>query len=224
MITPLGERTTSEHARNSDRILLVPIGSFEQHGPHLPLTTDTQVAIAVCTDVALNNDVDIAPALPYSASGEHAGFAGLLSLGTEVTASLLTELIRSARGSWRGIVVVSGHGGNAEALERVARCADYEGDLVRVWLPSEVGGDPHAGATETSVMMTIAPDQVGELPEGVALKDDWLLVARREGVAGVSPSGVLGKPQLASTDQGWMTRRRWCGEVEALVREIRGGV
>jgi creatinine amidohydrolase len=199
--------------------LLLPVGSVEQHGSHLPLATDGVIATAIVSRVAAVVDVDVAPLFAYSASGEHQGFPGLLSLGTEATAFALTELVRSARSSWSGVVIVSGHGGNAEALAKVADLARHEGDHVAVWLPRAVGADPHAGATETSVAMALGMP-IGELPEGEALPATWATRIRTEGVRAVSSSGVLGYPRNATAATGEALLRQWVDEVVALVREI----
>ncbi len=104
--------------------------------------------------------VAVAPAVAYGASGEHAGFPGTLLVGHEVLAELLVELVRSARRSFAGVVLVSAHGGNEEALAAgEPRCA-ADGDDVLVWRPSRPGGDAHAGRTETSLMLAIDPGAV----------------------------------------------------------------
>src|SRR5215213_11251631 len=93
----------------------VPLGSVEQHGHHLPLGTDTAVACAVAE--AASGALDgalLAPALAYGASGEHEGFPGTISIGTEALTGLLVEFGRSAC-RWAGrVLVVNGHGGNLD--------------------------------------------------------------------------------------------------------------
>ena len=142
-------------------LLAVPLGSLEQHGPHLPLDTDTRIAVAVASGLVTRREgVALAPAVAYGASGEHAGFPGTLLLGHDVLADLLVELARSARRSFAGVVLVSAHGGNEEALAAVSlRCA-AEGDDVLVWRATTAGGDAHAGRTETSLMLAIDPSAV----------------------------------------------------------------
>ncbi len=79
-------------------VLAVPVGSTEQHGPHLPLSTDTDIAVALCDRLAAARpDVLVAPPVGYGASGEHAGFPGTLSIGLGALELLLIELGRSAR-------------------------------------------------------------------------------------------------------------------------------
>jgi mycofactocin system creatininase family protein len=101
-----------------------------------------------------------APAVPYGASGEHAAFAGTLLVNHVVLAEFLVELIRSARASFAGVVVVSGHGGNHEGLSLVSERCRADGDAVLVWPAAVPGGDAHAGRTETSLMLAIDPAAV----------------------------------------------------------------
>src|SRR3982750_1690980 len=99
--------------RSRQPIVAVPIGSTEQHGPHLPLDTDTRVAIAVATRVTASDPaLLVAPALAFGASGEHEGFAGTVSIGHEALNAVLVELGRSACRWAARLVFVNGHGGN----------------------------------------------------------------------------------------------------------------
>ncbi len=187
-------------------VLAVPLGSVEQHGPHLPLDTDTRIARAVAAGLAARRrDVTVAPALAYGASGEHAAFAGTLLIGHDVLADLLVELVRSARGSFAGIVFVSGHGGNADALASARRRSAGEGDDVCVWQAAPAGGDAHAGRTETSLLLAIDPSVVRlELAEPGCTEPIGSLLPRLrdEGVRPVSSNGVLGDPAGANADEG----------------------
>ncbi len=116
--------------------LLVPLGSTEQHGPHLPLDTDTRIATAVARGAGarLANDWLVAPAIAYGASGEHQDFAGTISIGTEALTLLLVEYGRSAACWANRLVFVNGHGGNADALTRAVSRLRAEGRDVG-WCP-----------------------------------------------------------------------------------------
>src|SRR5829696_8883635 len=144
-------------------LLVVPVGSTEQHGHHLPLGTDTAVACAVAEAAAdALPGALLAPALAYGASGEHEDFPGTVSLGTEAFTGLLVEYGRSA-GRWAGrVLLVNGNGGNLDALRAAVPLLRSEGRDV-AWFPCGVaGGDAHAGRTETSLMLHVEPGAVGE--------------------------------------------------------------
>lgn len=186
--------------------VVVPLGSVEQHGAHLPLGTDTAVAAAVAAGlVQLRPELLLAPAVPYGASGEHEGFPGTVSIGTPALTALLVELGRSA-GLWAGrLLVVNGHGGNLDALRAAVPLLREEGRDV-AWFPCGVpGGDAHAGRTETSLVLHVEPDAVrAELAEAgeTAPIGELLPRLRAGGVAAVSPNGVLGDPTGATADEG----------------------
>lgn len=206
----------------SGGILLIPAGSTEQHGPHLPVTTDTDIALAVATGAAgLESRLVVAPPVAYGSSGEHQGFAGTLSVGSEVTELILVELGRSASVDFAHVIVVSTHGGNASPLSRAMTRLAAEGHRVAAWSPSWPG-DVHAGRTETSLMLAIAPGRVrldraeagDRRPIGTLLP-----LLRRQGVRAISANGVLGDPSGATAGEGL---RLLAGAVDDLVDTARG--
>ncbi len=201
-----GATWTQVEATGGRCILALPLGSFEQHGPHLPLDTDTRIARATAAGLAqCRSDVAVAPAFSYGASGEHAGFPGTLVVGHGVLADLLTEIVRSARADFAGVVVVSAHGGNREALDLLQARSAAEGDDVLVWSAGVVGGDAHAGRTETSLLLAIDPDAVHlELAQAGCTEPLESLLPRLHavGVRPVSSNGVLGDPAGASAEEG----------------------
>jgi mycofactocin precursor peptide peptidase len=203
----LGDATWPEVAASERaRLLALPIGSLEQHGPHLPLDTDTRIAVELGLRLArARSDVMVAPAVAYGASGEHAGFPGTLLINHAVLADVLIELIRSAREAFRGVVLISTHGGNHEALSLVGERCRSDGEEALIWTATVPGGDAHAGRTETSLMLAIDPGTVRlELAEAgsTAPLDVLMPRLRAEGVRPISSNGVLGDPRGASADEG----------------------
>lgn len=186
-------------------VLLVPVGATEQHGPHLPLSTDTDLAVALSERAAeLDGRAVVAPALAFGSSGEHDGFAGTLSIGTLATEHVLVELARSASLHFSGLVMVSTHGGNLEALQKAVRALRSEGRSVEVFVPLW-GGDLHAGRTETSLMLAVAPERVDMTAATVGDRrpaSDLMPLLRQHGVRAVSDNGVLGDPTGASAEEG----------------------
>jgi mycofactocin precursor peptide peptidase len=188
------------------RVLLVPVGSVEQHGPHLPLDTDTRIAVAVASGAAAaREDVAVAPPVTFGASGEHAGFAGTLSIGTTALTQVLLELGRDASRDWQAMLLVNAHGGNRDAVDGALARLRAEGRRCGAFHVSPAGGDAHAGRTETALLLHLAPAAVrrdgaeaGETRPVSALMDRL----RRDGVRSVSANGVLGDPAGATSEEG----------------------
>ena len=198
----------------------MPVGSCEQHGPHLPLSTDTDVAVALCDALAAGrDDVLVAPAVAYGSSGEHAGFAGTLSIGQAALELLIVELVRSATDTFEHVVLVCGHGGNAEPLARAVATLQAESRDVLLHLP-RWDGDPHAGHVETSLQWHLDPARVARdrLVRGdTRALPDLLPLLRDGGVRAVTDTGVLGDATTASATAG---ERLFAGLVAALESEV----
>ncbi|HQY85387.1 MAG: mycofactocin biosynthesis peptidyl-dipeptidase MftE [Ilumatobacteraceae bacterium] len=225
MTKHLGRTTWSDHWKPTRRpLLVVPIGACEQHGPHLPLDTDTRIAVALAQSLADKydeGDLLVTPALGITASGEHASFPGTLSIGAAVMEQVIIELVRSADWS-AGVVLVNGHGGNRVAVEQAVRVLLAEQRRVLAWWPNIPGGDAHAGDTETSMMLALAPDlvrmhraEVGNTEPLANLLDEML----EGGVRAVSANGVLGDPRHASATHGRNTLTRLNIDLVAAVDE-----
>jgi creatinine amidohydrolase len=200
----IGPRTSPEAGGHP--LLLIPLGSTEQHGPHLPLDTDSRIAEAVARRAARECGAVVAPVLAYGASGEHAAFPGTLSIGTAALQHVLVELTRSARLSFESVVFINGHGGNHEAVQTAVGQLVDEGHRVASWSPKLLNErDAHAGQLETCVLLAIAPEVVHlELAErgNTTPIGELMPELRRGGVAAVSPNGVLGDPREASAPLG----------------------
>ncbi len=200
-MSDLGDATSPETAGAG--LVLVPIGSIEQHGPHLPLDTDTTIAVAVAQGVAAAlPGAWVAPAISYGSSGEHQSFTGTSSVGTEALTHVVVELTRSLRTWADRVVFVNAHGGNLAALKASDEVS---------WVPCATepplnpGADLHAGFTETSLMLHLRPESVrldrAEVGNTQPLRA--ILPAMMDGgIAAVSANGILGDPTGASAAEG----------------------
>ena len=157
--------------------------------------------------LASSLDAVIAPALPYGSSGEHGGFAGTLSIGRDALWCTCSSS-SCAPPTFPRVVFVSAHGGNAEPLAAAVRRLRDEGHDVWAWSPAW-DGDAHAGRVETSLMLALAPESVGDErePGNVEPLASLLPRLREGGVRAVSQNGVLGDPTDASARGG--PRRCW---------------
>lgn len=204
-IEAIRDRTHPDHPPGP--ILLVPVGSTEQHGPHLPIGTDTLIAEELAQRALhMTEGLVLGPTLGVTASGEHQGFPGTLSIGNRVMEELVVELCRSA--DWTcGVVLVNGHGGNRHAVTRAAaRLTDEKRNVLAWWprWPHRADGAPddlHAGRIETSMMLAIDPGLV-RLERAEAGPHTTVAELRAKGVQAVSPNGVLGDPDGASGSEG----------------------
>jgi creatinine amidohydrolase len=173
---------TTEQVANlpKERVVVVlPIASIEQHGPHLPIYTDSVIVQEVLnrTLALLPQDLPvwILPLLPYGRSNEHAGFAGTVTLTSETLIRVLKEIGTSvARSGFKRFAILNGHGGNTEIIDFVIRdIREQTGLLVfalhlylRVAVPeqglteAEKTYGIHAGDVETSILLKCRPDLV----------------------------------------------------------------
>lgn len=168
----LSEQTWTDMEAASARCVLIPIGSTEQHGPHAPLGTDAVIAktMADAGAAAFSDEVIVTPTIPIGASAEHRRFTGTMWVQPATLRAYVRDVIRSViHNGWDRIVLVNGHGGNVGALKEVAAAITREEpDVIVVpftWfevLPSGAYEMGHAGALETGVLRTVAPDLVRE--------------------------------------------------------------
>ncbi len=209
-------------------LLLVPVGSTEQHGPHLPTGTDAIIAAAAARSVAARlaaagRRVTVAPTVAYGASGEHEEFPGTVSIGHDALYLILVELARSACRWAQGLVFVNGHGGNVPTLVRATELLRYEGRPV-AWTTCAIpGADAHAGHTETCLLRHLAPWTVlMERAEVGATEPVAELMPRMlaRGVRAVSPNGVLGDPTGATAEEGARLFATLVGRLAAELTEI----
>lgn len=217
-------------------VLVLPLGACEQHGPHLPLDTDTVIAVELAERLAHRLagrpapvTTMLAPAISIGASGEHQRFAGTLSIGTTALTEVLIEIVRSA--DWtRAVVIVNAHGGNADAVRAAATALAGSTPPLITWSPRrsvipppppslvpaiDIDADLHAGSIETSVMLAIDADAV-HLDRIAADREPitaTLPQLRRHGVAGISATGVLGDPRHSDGDWGARILDAWTDDL-----------
>lgn len=238
MVVPseLGDATSSQLPGLLPTVL-VPVGSTEQHGPHLPLDTDTRIAAAVAREAAVRLTATetaqatatgarrhylVAPAIGYGDSGEHQSFPGTISIGTDALALLLLEYGRSASCWAQRVVFVNGHGGNVAALASAVRRLRFEARDTAWWSCTVAGADAHAGHTETSILLHLSPDDVRidyRRPGNRAPLPELMATMRRGGVAAVSELGILGDPTTATAAEG---KRIFAEMVDDCVQAIGG--
>jgi creatinine amidohydrolase len=164
--------------------------------------------------------VALVPPLPIGASGEHADFPGTLSIGTDALASCLIELGRHASLHWPALLLVNGHGGNLAAVQTAVGRLRDEGRDCASWHAALPDGDSHAGRSETSIMLALAPDAVrlDAAERGdVRPLPSILPLLRAHGVRAVSANGVLGDPAGASAAEGRLLLTRLTDSLNAAI-------
>ncbi|MGP5128348.1 creatininase family protein [Brachybacterium tyrofermentans] len=168
-----------------DSVAVLPIGSLEQHGEHLPLGTDSFLVDAVISRaLGERTDVVLCPTLPYGFSGHHQ-FAVALSLPPTILLDVLSALLDSlVAAGFRRILVVNGHGGNIEMMSQAIKLAALRHPILAAccsyWqlLEPTPGAPGHAGAFETALMSAVHPDLVsadGNGPRELPLFDQQLV-------------------------------------------------
>jgi creatinine amidohydrolase len=174
------DMTTGEFAAldGAHAIALLPVGAIEQHGPHLPVSTDAcinQGVLARALELMPGDlPVTVLPMLPVGKSNEHLGFPGTLTLSAETLIRVWTEVGESvARADVRKLVLFNSHGGQPQIMDIVARDLRVRLGMLVVAYSWYAGGLPsglfdqdeirhgiHAGAIETSMMLHLRPDLV----------------------------------------------------------------
>lgn len=205
---------------------VLPVGAIEEHGPHLPSATDTIIATALARRVADRTGSLSLPALPYGYCRTTARLPGTVSIGFDALRAVVHDIVTAlADGGVSGVVVITGHGGSAHltALQEAVRAAlqgraDVKGAVLTPWAVAidDLVETPsyHAGETETSLMLAIAPELVdmSMARPGQELPEKGFAARPAEPV-----SGVWGDPALATAAKGEAVLERW---TEALARQV----
>lgn len=207
---------------NGVNTVIIPLGATEQHGPHLPLNTDTRLATAIAERVAKRLERTlVAPAIPIGPSTEHAGFPGTISITPKTLERLVQEQVASfAEQGFGRIVLLPGHGGSFPIIETAYPDLVEETDAEIVAITElnryvnllktglEAAGididepAPHAGASETAMLLAVAPEAVrDERPTGHTGSVS-LAKLFSEGVETYAENGVLGDAREATVEAG----------------------
>jgi creatinine amidohydrolase len=217
-------QNVAAYLREDDRIL-IPFGSTEQNGAHLPLGSDTLVAEAIASRAAQLTGVLVGPAIPWGNAAADMSYAGTVSLAPDTVLALIGDLCRSlAAHGFRRLVFVTGHLGNVYALATIGAELGRSGLVlaqVDVWrLLEKLSADlfeglelpfGHASATMTSVMLALCP----QLVQAAAMRAErptpgWASYsyASYPEIMGFAPwnqmstSGAIGDPTMASAAAG----------------------
>ncbi len=234
----------------NDPVVIVPVGAFEQHGLHLPLMVDAHLAETVAEAAAAQltdttRPVVVAPVIWMGYSPHHLDFPGTLSLDDNTFGEVVGQTIRSlAAHQFRRILILNGHGGNANLLKNVVQSLRYKFGIsaafasywdfalkeLAEWRESESGGIMHACEMETALMLASRPD----LPQMERAKDHFLekstyladdllsggSVSKAASFKELSPTGVIGAPTLATRERGEELMRKMVSAVAAFLKEF----
>lgn len=215
-------------ARNPKLKVILPVGSLEQHGPHLPLSTDSIIAEHLAARVSSQLPSILCPTLSIGYSLEHAGFPGTVSLTLRTFASIIEEITGGLfESGFRTLIVINGHGGNRALLDSLITSLAHAHtgltlysftilDIARKRF-EELRKSPrkmigHADEMETSMMLAIRPDLVQmskavaeepDFPSAISMEcDDLAKVTYGWKTKEVTRSGIIGNPTFASSETG----------------------
>jgi creatinine amidohydrolase len=216
------------------RTVIVPLGSTEQHGKHLPLATDTLQAIDIARTAAGQRPLFVAPPLHYGVCRSTVQHPGTIGISTDTLKRLITDLVSSLYyQGLRHIVLLSGHAGTTHMATlvdagedllnrfddiRIAVIKEYDLALAAGEGLLETPGDSHAGEIETSRLLHSHPQLVKgtspveypTFPQGILVRDKqryW-------------PGGVWGDPSKASSAKGKLLQQRMADKLCEMIAEL----
>ena len=207
----------------SNYLVVWPVASLEQHGPHLPLGTDSIILDAVIQNVRTRLGKGFKgiflPQLWYGKSPEHLGFPGTVSLSARTLISIIEDVLDSlVPHDFKNFVFLNGHGGNSSLLNSISYDlsfthnveiyhanlwgGDLFDELIASLFPDLVGTEVHAASIETSLLLHLSPELVKEIPHFKS----FVSFKNRLPASWVSHNfktlGVIGNPSFASAEAG----------------------
>ncbi len=250
----LYERLTWPEVRRAaaeDRVCLIPAGTLEDHGPHLPLDTDTRIASEICRRAAdaLPDDVVLLPPIVHGYTPHHMDFPGPITIGWETFVKYAVDIGTSlARHGFKRILYLNGHGSNIPLIDMAARLVGLEHSdvlaaaafyltsaegmqVVENVRESGPGGMGHACELETSIYLAIDPEAVfmdravdeNSFPEGKHSHMDW-----SDGPLSIMPwwnaishTGVHGDATKATAEKGVALLQAAVKECVEFVQELK---
>jgi creatinine amidohydrolase len=226
----------------ADRVVVIPIGSNEQHGPHLPTGTDTIILEAVVKGVRHRfSPMDpflFIPIMPFGESPEHMDFCGTISLKAATLLSVMEDIVSSlhAHGANK-FVFLNSHGGNTSLLGAIAHELRYskkvEISCLNFWseeilsysqiaeiIPGLDYPEIHAASVETSILLYLNPDFVGDIPEKFQPKAPYPAIPTGWSTADLSDNGIIGDPRNSSSERGKQLYQLFVDRIVAILLEI----
>ncbi len=199
--------------RNKNQIAVIPVGSIEQHGPHLPISTDSDIVTYVAKELSQKLSFLVLPTINYGVSKEHTPFFNL-SVKKTTLQKVLTDLCYSLfENNVKTIFIINGHHGNIEALKKIEKKIKIPKNQLRVftfsyWHFMKREFD-HAGFVETSLMLALSKNvnmklaEKGLVTDGFSKKEIKELgkIASKSFVK-VTKNGVWGDPTKATKKDG----------------------
>lgn len=197
--------------------IILPIGSTEQHGPHLPLGTDSYIVKRVSETLAAELKMDLFPVLNYGVSFEHKEFPGTISIQPETLVKTVREICEKLLEKYTRVIIINGHGGNTTILRSLKNgkmifidLFDFLKKILTDVRETELGGVAHACEVETSLMLYLEPNLVrcekisDEIVKYVPLLDPQSKHHLPNGWKTINFSqwGVIGDPRKATREKG----------------------
>ena len=214
--------------KSKKRRVIIPLGSIEQHGPHLPVTTDILIAEYMANQISKTIPAYVMPGIPYGVSYEHESFFNI-SISSDLLSELLTQVcISLAENGFRSIIILNGHHGNMGVVQYVPQKVASKNPKLNVfsinyWNLIEREFD-HAGFVETSLMLSINPKlvQMNKAKRGYSdkkrLHATYSTFLNNPSSFKITKNGVWGDPTKANSSDG---RKIMSTAIKNIIRSIK---